>query len=311
MFRQLVLGVAHQPWLARQVQHHPAARAVARRFVAGETIEEGLETAAALNHQGFFVSLDHLGEHTTTPAEADAAAEIYRILLGQIAARDLRTNVSLKLTQFGIDLDEAACQRRLETVLDAARVTENFIRIDMEDSAYTDRTLAMFARLHERYAGHVGPVIQAYLYRSAPDVRALIRLGARVRLCKGAYAEPPNVAFQKKADVDRNFVRLMELLLLLGRYPAIATHDGQIIAHARRFAEQWGIDRNTYEFQMLYGVRRDLQRRLVQAGYNVRVYVPFGAAWYPYLTRRLAERPANLAFLVRSVASEAAQFTSR
>jgi proline dehydrogenase len=304
VLRQLLLGAAANQRLRDLAEDHPAARAVARRFVAGETADDALEAARALNRRGFKVSLDHLGEHVSRPEAARAAADVYLRLLDAIAERGLDANVSLKLTQLGIDLDEAACQRLLERVVARARRHGSFVRIDMESSAYTERTLATFAKVHERHPGFVGPVIQAYLYRSAADVRALIRLGARVRLCKGAYAEPPDVAYPDKADVDRNYVRLAEELLLLGNYPGIATHDEAIVEHVKRFADRWDVGRERFEFQMLYGIRRDLQAALLEEGYNVRIYVPFGAAWYPYLTRRLAERPANLRFLAGSLARE-------
>ncbi|HEU5316863.1 MAG TPA: proline dehydrogenase family protein, partial [Chloroflexota bacterium] len=300
MLRKALLGAAAQPKLRRLAETTAAARQVARRFVAGETMDDGLEAARALNRRGFKVSLDHLGEHVSRPEEAERAADLYVRLLEAIAERKLDANVSLKLTQFGIDLNEGACERLLTRVVERAARLGSFVRIDMESSAYTERTLALFARMHERFPGYVGPVIQSYLYRSEADVRALIRLGARVRLCKGAYAEPPSVAYPDKADVNRAYVQLMEQLMLLGTYPGIATHDARIVDHARRFAERWEIGRERFEFQMLYGIRRDVQDELVRDGWNVRIYVPFGGAWYPYLTRRLAERPANLRFVLES-----------
>jgi proline dehydrogenase len=305
LLRPTLLGAANHPDLRRLAEHHPVARAVARRFVAGETIEDGLAAAEALNRRGLLATLDHLGEHVANLDGARAAAETYLDVLDAIRRRGLDANVSLKLTQLGIDLDEVKCERLLARVVGRARELGNFVRIDMESSAYTERTLALFARIYERYPGSVGPVIQAYLYRSAADVRALIRLGARVRLCKGAYAEPAHLAYPDKADVDRSYVRLMEQLLLLAHYPALATHDELIIGHACRFAQRWEVGRHGFEFQMLYGIRRDLQDELQRYGYRVRVYVPFGASWYPYLTRRLAERPANLAFVLRSLVNEA------
>ena len=305
MLRRLLLGAAGNARLRRLAERHPAARAVARRFVAGETMDDALEAARTLNRRGLKVTLDHLGEHVTHPEEADRGCDVYLRLLDAIADRRLDANVSLKLTQFGIDLQEAACEQRLARVVERARHHAGFVRIDMESSRYTERTLALFTRVHARHPGRVGPVTQSYLYRSDADVRALIRLGARVRLCKGAYAEPPDVAYPDKADVDRSYIRLAEQLLLLARYPAIATHDAAIIAHLERFAERWHIERDRFEFQMLYGIRRDLQNDLVARGYNVRIYVPFGTAWYPYLTRRLAERPANLAFVANSIVREA------
>jgi proline dehydrogenase len=304
-YRRLLLDVAGRREVQGFIREQPAARSIALRFVAGETLDDGLRAVRELNRRGFSASLDHLGENTTNPDEARSATRAYVELLERLSAERLDANVSLKLTQLGLDLDEALCVGHLERIVARARDLQNFVRIDMESSAYTERTLAIFRRVFARHPGHVGPVIQAYLYRSAGDVRDLIRLGARVRLCKGAYSEPASVAFPRKPDVDRNFVRLMELLVLLARYPAIATHDAAIIEHARRFADRWSIDRQRFEFQMLYGVRRDLQAHLRRGGYRVRVYVPFGTAWYPYLTRRLAERPANLLFVLGSLAREA------
>jgi proline dehydrogenase len=304
LFRQALLGIASRAQLRQLVEEHPAARTLARRFVAGETIEDGLRAAAELTARGFTVSLDHLGEHVSTPQEAAEAPNTYLHLLDEIAARKLRANVSLKLTQLGIDLDEDACRRHLETVVGRAAEHGNFVRIDMESAAYTERTLILFARVFERFPAYVGPVIQSYLYRSEADVRALVRIRARVRLCKGAYAEPPEVAFPEKVDVDANYVRLMEQLMEHGNYPGLATHDERIIDRAVEFAREKDIAPDRFEFQMLYGIRRDLQDRLLRDGYRVRIYVPFGEAWYPYLTRRLAERPANLTFLVGNLARE-------
>lgn len=304
VLKSFLLSLAANADLRALAQEHPAARAVAHRFVAGETMDDALEAARALNRHGFKVTLDHLGEHVSSASEAEAAAGVYLGLLDQIERRRLEANVSLKLTQFGIDLDQTLCHRLLVEVVARASKLENFVRIDMESSAYTERTLALFAETYRRFPTAVGPVIQAYLFRSEADVRALIRLGARVRLCKGAYAEPEGVAYADKVAVDRSYVRLAEQLLLLARYPALATHDARIVDHAKRFAERWDIGKDRFEFQMLYGIRRDLQMELVRAGYNVRVYVPFGEAWYPYLTRRLAERPANLTFVVNSLVRE-------
>jgi proline dehydrogenase len=232
------------------------------------------------------------------------AAAAYLDILDRIDAGRLDANVSLKLTQLGLDVDAAACERHLREIVARAAAHGSFVRIDMESSAYTARTLALFRRVYADFPRAVGPVIQAYLYRSAGDVNDLIRLGARVRLCKGAYAEPPAVAYPSKRDVDRSFRHLADLLIPLGNYPAIATHDVAMIDHAKRAAAEFEIDRGAFEFQLLYGVRRDLQQRLVDEGYRVRAYVPFGAAWYPYLTRRLAERPANALFVLRNLASE-------
>ena len=305
MLRQLMLRLASEPRVRAFVTNDGAARRFAARFVAGETLDEALAVTRRLNERGLAVTLDHLGENTTNREEAAAAAQAYVTILDRLAAERLNGNVSLKLTQLGLDVDEEMAAAGLERVVARAHELASFVRIDMESSAYTQRTLSLFRRVYRTYPANVGPVIQTYLYRSERDLRTLIRLGARVRLCKGAYAEPPDVAFPNKRDADRNYVRLMELLLLLGRYPAIATHDARIIRHARRFVDGWQIERDQFEFQMLYGVRRDLQVSLVDAGYRVRVYVPYGTAWYPYLTRRLAERPANTLFVLGSLVREA------
>jgi proline dehydrogenase len=307
MFRQALLRATSLPAVRRFITSDAAARQVALRFVAGETLDEGVDAVRRLNRQGFTASLDHLGENTTNPAEARAATADYVELLERIEAERLDANISLKLTQLGLDLDEGQCAAHLEQIVGRAHSLGNLVRIDMESSEYVERTLRVFGRVYARYPLEVGAVVQSYLYRAERDVRALIRLGARVRLVKGAYAEPPTVAFPRKRDVDGNYVRLMELLLLLARYPAIATHDSAILRHAQRFAARWSIAPDQYEFQMLYGIRRDLQTALRREGHRVRIYVPYGRAWYPYLTRRLAERPANLIFLLQSVAREAAQ----
>jgi len=304
--RRLVLRAAAAPGIREHLIQSPMGRQLARRFVAGETLDDGVRVARMLNAKGCSASLDHLGENTTNRSGAEAAAGAYLALLDRLAAERLDANISLKLTQLGLDIDQGLCESLLERIVARAHERGSFVSIDMESSAYTERTLALFRHVYKHYPDAVGPAIQAYLYRSGRDVRALIRLGARVRLCKGAYAEPPSVAYPRKQDVDRSFARLMELLLLLGHFPGIATHDARLIAHAQRFAAQWDIGPDRYEFQMLYGVRRDLQEALVGEGYRLRVYVPFGDAWYPYLTRRLAERPANLLFVLSSLIREAA-----
>jgi proline dehydrogenase len=306
MFRKALLEATSLSGIRDLITHDAAARQVALRFVAGETLDDGVAAVRRLNAQGFTASLDHLGENTSTAAEAEAAAADYLSLLERIHGERLDANISLKLTQLGLDLDEARCETLLRQIVARAHALNTFVRIDMESSAYTERTLALFHRVYACYPANVGTVLQSYLYRTERDLRAMIRLGAHVRLVKGAYAEPASVAFPRKADVDRNYVRLMELLLLLGHYPAIATHDEPIVAHARRFARRWDIAPGQFEFQMLYGIRRDLQEALIRQGYRVRIYVPYGQAWYPYLTRRLAERPANLTFLLQSLIREAA-----
>jgi proline dehydrogenase len=279
-----------------------AARRLALRFVAGETLSQAVNAIRALNARGIMATFDHLGENVTTPAEAQAAADSYVDILDAILKEGLNSNVSLKLTQMGLDVDEDLCYRNVGRICERARDTNNFVRIDMESSAYTDRTLGVFRRLwHEGGYRNVGVVLQAYLYRTESDVREMNRLGARVRLCKGAYNEPAEVAFPRKADVDANFAKLTTLLLRDGTYPGIATHDARLISFTQRYAASKKIDPSKFEFQMLYGVRRELQGELAQQGYNMRVYVPYGKEWYPYSMRRLAERPANVMFVVSNM----------
>ncbi len=278
----------------------PLARRLASRFVAGDTLEQALAVARRLNGDGMLVTLDHLGENVTTLSEAAAARDVYLRLLDEIARQSVQGNVSIKLTQFGMDLSEEACRENADLLVARAEELGSFVRVDMESSAYTDRTLDLVERLHQKHAA-VGTVIQAYLRRSRKDVERLNQRGIRVRLCKGAYLEPPEVAFPRRADVDRNFLALMRLLLEEGAYPAMATHDERIIGSIERFVKERGIPRDGFEFQMLYGIRRDIQQRLVANGYRLRLYVPFGKAWYPYFMRRLAERPANVLFLVRNL----------
>jgi proline dehydrogenase len=282
----------------------PPVRQAARRFVAGERLEEAIEAIRALNRQGILATLDHLGENTQTREDAVRAADEYLRILDAIRDHGLRSSVSLKLTQMGLDLDESFGYQNTKRIVEKAKEHKNFVRIDMESSAYTDRTLTLYERLRREGYGNVGVVIQSYLYRSERDVERLIELGANVRLCKGAYAEPPAVAFPRKRDVDRNFLKLLEKLWgsearARGVYVAVATHDERIIRWAKIRAQELGISRDEFEFQMLYGIRRDLQQRLVGEGYRVRVYVSYGREWYPYFMRRLAERPANLLFLAR------------
>ncbi len=264
------------------------------------TADEAVAACRRVNAEGIAVSLDSLGESVTVEAEARAAAEIYHRLLDAIAANQLQANVSLKLSQMGMDIRPELAEAIVgELVSHAARVG-GFVRIDMEGSAYTEATLAMTERLHARFAGSVGTVLQAYLYRTEADAERLLTQGIRIRLCKGAYDEGPDVAFPAKADVDANYVKLMKRLAASGVFCGIATHDGVIVDEMRRFAGEQGIARDAFEFQMLYGVRRDLQRRLAREGFGVRVYIPFGTAWYPYFMRRLSERPANVVFLARN-----------
>ena len=272
------------------------------RFIAGMQIDDALRVAEAVNQQGMAVTLDSLGESVTSEAEAHRAADIYHQLLDLIATRKLNANISVKLTQMGLELSPALAESIAGSLAQHAHTTNNFVRIDMEDSSVTQVTLDIVRRVHAQpeSRGSVGIVIQAYLFRSQSDVEQLNADGIRVRLCKGAYKEPPEVAFPRKADVDANFIRLGSMLLDSPIYHALATHDEAMVAALTTYARQHGIEPSHYEFQMLYGIKRDLQRRLVQEGYNVRVYVPFGTDWYPYFMRRLAERPANVLFLAKN-----------
>ncbi len=274
--------------------------------MAGETLDEAIEAARGLAGRGITVTLDLLGESVDDAPAAEAARDEAIAMLERMGpVPGVDTNISVKLTQLGLDIAEPLCRGNMVRILDRARALGGFVRIDMESSEYTDRTLGLFTgHLFPVYRDHVGVVIQSALRRSAADVERLVALGARVRLCKGAYLEPAEVAFPDKADVDRQYVALMETLLTRGTYPAIATHDERILAHARAFVAREGIVPDRFEFQMLYGVRRDLQDRLVADGFRVRVYVPFGTQWYPYLMRRLAERPANIAFILGNLVRE-------
>lgn len=276
---------------------------VSSRFVAGTRVEDALAATAAVNALGCSVSLDSLGENVTNAEEAKRSAEAYHRLLDEIAARKLKANVSVKLTQVGLDLDESLATGITRGIVEHAARQNNFVRIDMEGSAYTDRTLRMVRDLHrmDGNAGRVGAVIQAYLYRSEKDVAELLSDGIRIRLCKGAYQEPAEIAFQKKSDVDANYVKLMKMLLKSGVYHGIATHDPQMIAATRDFARAEKVSPDAFEFQMLYGIRRDLQQQLVREGWRMRVYIPFGTEWYPYFMRRLAERPANVLFVLKNL----------
>ena len=278
----------------------PTARRLATRFVAGETLEQALSLARDLNREGITVTLDHLGESVNSLDEAAAARDVYLRTLDAIQPSGVQGNVSLKLTQFGIDLSAEECHSNVERLVARAAECGNFVRVDMESSEYTDRTLDLVRDLHAKH-GSVGTVIQAYLYRSKADIEDLCRRGIRVRLCKGAYLEPATVAFPKKTDVDSNYIDLMKLLLDRGTYPAIASHDQNMIDATKAYVAAKQIARDRFEFQMLYGIRRDLQRKLIAEGYRVRLYVPFGEAWYPYYMRRMAERPANVLFILRNL----------
>lgn len=278
---------------------------MSRRFVAGTTVEEALAAARAVNRLGMGVSVDNLGENVTNAEEARSSAQVYQQLLQEIENRKLQANVSVKLTHMGLDVDEKLARELVSgLVAQAGRSTpRNFVRVDMEGSPYTQRTLDFVHELHRQpgNAGVVGAVIQSYLHRSQQDVEQLLAAGIRIRLCKGAYKESPEIAFQKKSEVDENYVKLTKMLLKSGIYHGIATHDPRMIEAATNFARQEKIPPEAFEFQMLYGIRRDLQQKLVREGWRMRVYIPFGTEWYPYLMRRLAERPANLLFLMKNI----------
>jgi proline dehydrogenase len=276
----------------------------ARRFIAGETIDEAIAAARTIEANGMTQTLDLLGESVATMAEADGATRAYLAMFERIAAAGIGRNVSLKLTQLGLTIDRATCVDNLRRILDAAAANDFFVRVDMENSEYTQVTLDIFETVWQQGYRNAGIVLQAYLKRSAGDAARMNALGARVRLVKGAYQEPKTVAFQRKTDVDASFAELMTVLLQHGTYPAIATHDPDMVATTRRFASAKSIAPDRYEFQMLYGIRRDLQRSLRDAGHRIRVYVPFGREWFPYFMRRLGERPANIGFVIDGLLRE-------
>jgi proline dehydrogenase len=306
MIRNTLLYLSNQPRVFQFVRNNRLAKHFARRFVAGETVAEAVAVVRELNTKGITASLDLLGESVYTETEARAARDEYLQLLDRIKESGVDANVSVKLTAMGLDIDNEMCVGIMQDVLARAQKYSTFVRIDMESSEYTDITLKLFEeRLYPMYKANVGVVLQSYLYRTFAEVEHMNTLRARVRLCKGAYKEPPKVAYPDKKDVDANYIRCMRELMLKGNYPGIATHDPAMINEAKRFAKEQGITSDRFEFQMLYGVRRDLQESLVKAGYRVRCYVPFGTQWYPYLMRRLAERPANVAFITGNVVREA------
>jgi proline dehydrogenase len=300
MMRALLIYLSQSKLLARLVTGLSVSRRMSRRFVAGEELAEAVAAARACNQADMTVSLDHLGENVSTDEEARRARDAYLENFDRIAGEKLDANVSLKLTQLGLDLGDDFCFSLLESVVDRASSRGNFLRIDMEGSPYTERTIALVKRARAKY-DRVGTVIQAYLYRSEQDIRELLAIGCRIRLCKGAYREPAPIAFPKKEDVDNNYVRLMQLLLPSGIYHGIATHDPRMIDATVDFAAKKGIGKDQFEFQMLYGIRTDLQQQLVRDGYRMRVYIPYGTEWFPYFMRRLAERPANVLFFLRNL----------
>lgn len=313
MLRALLLALSRAWWAQRLVTRWRFGWQMAARFVAGETLDEALQVTHALNAAGLNVTLDHLGEHTTTRQEAAQATEAILALLEALGTQPLRANVSIKLTQIGLTLDESLCVYHLRRILEGARRSRTFVRIDMEDSSCVEPTLRCYEQMRAAGFEQVGVVIQAYLYRAEADTRALLEKGARIRLVKGAYQEPAHLAYPRKADVDASFDRLARLMLEAARdagaptlsadgrippLPAFGTHDERRVEGICAYARRIGLPKEALEFQMLYGIRRDLQENLARQGYPVRVYVPYGTHWYPYFMRRLAERPANLWFFL-------------
>jgi proline dehydrogenase len=303
--RGLFIALSESRRLCEIAERSTIGQRISSRFVAGTQVEDALRATAAVNQAGASVSIDNLGENVTNAEEARSSAGLYHQLLDAIAARRLNANISLKLTHMGLDVDENLARELVTGLVTkaASMVPRNFVRVDMEGSAYTQRTLDFVHELH-RMPGNqdcVGAVIQAYMRRAESDIRSLLAGGIRIRLCKGAYKEPPDIAFQKKSEVDANYVKLMKILMKSGIYHGLATHDEDIINQAKIFATREGIPRDSFEFQMLYGIRRDLQHSLVRQGWRMRVYIPFGTEWYPYLMRRLAERPANVLFIARNL----------
>lgn len=303
MLRAIFISLSSS-WTMRAIAEKSAiGRKLSSRFVAGTQTEDALRVAQTLNQKKLTVSIDNLGENVTKAEEARASAQLYHHLLEEISSRRLNANVSLKLTHMGLDFDQGLAYKLVSDLVAKASSStpRSFVRVDMEGSAYTQRTLDFVRELHKMNPGCVGAVIQSYMRRSAADVDALLAEGIRIRLCKGAYKEPAEIAFQQKNEVDANYLKLMKRLLKSGVYHGLATHDERMIREAKAFAAREKIAPRAFEFQMLYGIRRDLQRQLVRDGWNMRVYVPFGTEWYPYFMRRLAERPANLFFVIRNL----------
>jgi proline dehydrogenase len=300
MLKKTLLYMSEREGLKNLAMKFNFSRKTARRFVAGDNVGEAIPAVLELNRRGFSATLDYLGEMVNTREEADHACREYLTALDEIQKSKANSNVSLKLTQFGLGMDENLCQENVEKVVIRAGGLNNFVRIDMEGSPYTEATLRILMNLRKKYE-NVGIVIQAYLFRSEKDIENLIAMNTRIRLCKGAYKEPPDISFEKKEDTDRNFIKLMKILVKSGIYHGIATHDPNMIDATKEFVKQEGIASDKFEFQMLYGIRRDLQDQLIREGYRVRIYVPYGAEWYSYLMRRMAERPANLMFVLRNL----------
>ena len=305
MLRELFISLSESQWLRAVAERSSIGQKISNRFVAGTRVEDVLRATRTINESGLSVSVDNLGENVTNADEARSSAQLYHQLLDDIANQKLNANISLKLTHMGLDVDEKLA-RDLVTglvVKTAAMNPRNFVRVDMEGSPYTQRTLDFVHELHRAPGnqGCVGAVIQSYMRRSESDVEKLLAEGIRIRLCKGAYKEPPEIAFQQKSEVDANYVKLMKVLMKSKVYHGLATHDENIINQAKAFATKERISRDAFEFQMLHGIRRDLQQSLGRDGWRMRVYIPFGTEWYPYLMRRLAERPANVFFIAKNL----------
>ena len=305
MLRAALIALSESRRLRHIAEQSRIGQRTSSRFVAGTSVADAIRAAQAVNQFGAGVSIDNLGENVTNAEEAKASAQLYHHLLDEITVRKLDTNISLKLTHMGLDVDESLAHELVSGLVTraASMSPKNFVRIDMEGSAYTQRTLDFVHQLHRQpgNAGCVGAVIQSYMRRAESDIEKLLAEGIRIRLCKGAYKEPAEIAFQEKSEVDANYVKLMKILMKSGVYHGLATHDEAIINQAKAFAVSENIQRNTFEFQMLHGIRRDLQQGLVKDGWRMRVYIPFGTEWYPYLMRRLAERPANVLFIARNL----------
>jgi proline dehydrogenase len=300
VLRSFLLYLSNQSWLRHWVETSSITGKVTSRFVAGSTLEQEIAVIRGLEAENIQATLDCLGENVSSPKEAEASRDAYLRGLDQIAAQGMHSTVSIKLTQFGLDLSEELCKQNVEALVARAKAIGSRVEIDMESSEYIDRTLTIVREMHDKY-GCVRAVIQAYLFRSEADVEDLCRRGIPVRLCKGAYKESSKIAFAAKTEVDAAFNRLMNRLLDAGTYPAIASHDERMIELALEHVRKNNIRAERFEFQMLYGIRRDLQRRLVKDGFRMRLYVPYGNAWYPYFMRRLAERPAHVVFLARNL----------
>jgi len=302
VLRALLISLSESRSLRAIAEKSAIGRRISTRFVAGTQVEDVLRATKAINQAGATVSIDNLGENVTNVEEARESAGLYHQLLDDIARLGLKANISLKLTHMGLDIDEKLARELVAGLVAKAASLKSFVRVDMEGSPYTQRTLDFVHELHRMPGnrGVVGTVIQSYLHRSEQDVNDLLAQGIRIRLCKGAYKEPPEIAFQKKSEVDANYVKLMKILMKSGIYHGLATHDEAIIKEAKAFATREKIARDSFEFQMLHGIRRDLQQQLVRDGWGMRVYIPFGTEWYPYFMRRLAERPANVFFIVKN-----------